>query len=136
MASATSNTAAKKARKMPAGVKRDLATARKTKPRKSAQPKPRVPFLPGSLNDQLSKLDVGESHAKCERFQLDANTFDTIQLLTQKFFKAQNSILSGGIAKVRANADHKTKRFKMERGNYMSASNDAMFAFLTVTRTE
>lgn len=136
MASASSNTAAPKARKP--GKKASIAApgARQVKRHNPAQAKPRVPFLPGSLNDQLSKLDVGESHAKCERFQLDANTFDTIQLLTQKFFKAQNSILSGGIAKVRAVTAHKNKRFKMERGNYMSASNDAMFAFLTVTRTE
>ena len=93
-------------------------------------------FLPGSLNDQLSKLDVGESHARCQRIPLDNGNVSAINDEAQKYFKAQNSILSGGIAKVRGSADHKAKRFKMERGTYMSASNDAMFAFLTVTRME
>lgn len=137
MASATSSTAAPKARKMPAGVKRDLAASRKAKPRKKASTTPvRIPFLPGSLNDQLSKLEVGESHARCQRIPLDNGNIATINDEAQKYFKAQNSILSGGIAKVRGVTDHKSKRFKMERGTYMSASNDAMFAFLTVTRME
>lgn len=98
----------------------------------------RPTFIPGSLNDQLSKLDIGESHAKCLRIPLAASheEFVTINEESQKFFKAQNSILSGGIAKVRGSSDHKHKRFKMERGTYMSAGHDAMFAFLTVTRTE
>ena len=98
--------------------------------------KPRLVFLPGSLNDQLSKLDIGESHARCQRIPLDNGNIAAINNEAQKYFKQQNSILSGGIAKVRGVAEHKSKRFKMERGTYMSASNDAMFAFLTVTRME
>ena len=136
MASASTNSSSTAARKAVKPKRQTAASAARAKSLRSAQPKPRVPFLPGSLNDQISKLEVGESHAKCERFQLNANTYDTIQLLTQKFFKAQNSILSGGIAKVRGVAIHKAKRFKMERGTYMGANNDVVFAFLTVTRTE
>lgn len=136
MASASGNTAVTKGRKMPASVKNDLAAKRKAKPRKKAAAPIRIPFLPGSLNDQLSKLEVGESHARCQRIPLDNSNVATINDEAQKYFKAQNSILSGGIAKVRGSSDHKHKRFKMERGTYMSASNDAMFAFLTVTRME
>ena len=105
-------------------------------PRVRAARKPRPPFIPDSLNDQLSKLDIGESHARCQRIPLDNGNIAAINNEAQKYFKQQNSILSGGIAKVRGVAEHKSKRFKMERGTYMSASNDAMFAFLTVTRME
>jgi hypothetical protein len=136
MASASTSTAASKARKMPASVKNDLAAQRKAKSRKKVASPVRIPFLPGSLNDQLSKLDKGESHARCLRIPLEDGNVSAINDEAQRYFKAQNSILSGGIAKVRGVADHKHKRFKMERGTYMSASNDAMFAFLTVTRME
>ena len=136
MASATTNssaTPAKKSRKKPGSKikKSDIAN-----PRVRITEKPRLIFLPGSLNDQLSKLEIGESNARCQRIPLDNGNIATINDEAQRYFKAQNSILSGGIAKVRAAGDHKHKRFKMERGTYMSASNDAMFAFLTVTRME
>ena len=136
MASASSNTstsAASKSRAKATPKPRKKATAAR-KP--TASTKTRIPFLPGSLNDQLSKLEVGESNARCQRIPLDNGNIAAINDEAQRYFKAQNSILSGGIAKVRAAGDHKHKRFKMERGTYMSASNDAMFAFLTVTRME
>jgi hypothetical protein len=136
MASATTNSSAapaKKSRKKSGSKikKSDIAN-----PRVRIVEKPRLIFLPGSLNDQLSKLDIGESHARCQRIPLDNGNIAAINNEAQKYFKQQNSILSGGIAKVRGVAEHKSKRFKMERGTYMSASNDAMFAFLTVTRME
>lgn len=136
MASASTNSSSTAARKPRKKAASKSPAARQTERRNAAQPKPRVPFLPGSLNDQLSKLDVGESYAKCKRMPLDNGNIATINNEAQKYFKAQNSILSGGIAKVRAVTAHKAKRFKMERGNYMSASNDAMFSFITVTRME
>ena len=105
-------------------------------PRVRAARKPRPAFITDSLNDQLSKLDIGESHARCRRIPLDNGSIDEINNEVQRFFKQQNSILSSGIAKVRSTAGHQSKRFKMERGQYMSASNDALFAFLTVTRME
>lgn len=135
MASATTNSSAapaKKSRKKSGSKIKKATAARKS----AASTKSRIPFLPGSLNDQLSKLDIGESHARCQRIPLDNGNIAAINNEAQKYFKQQNSILSGGIAKVRAAGDHKHKRFKMERGTYMSASNDAMFAFLTVTRME
>lgn len=123
-------TAKKKARKMPAAVKSELAASRQAA-------KPRTLFTPGSLNDQLSKLTIGESCAKCQRIALGSiANIEDLNNEAQAFFKAQNSTLSGSIAKVRAVPEHTNKRFKMERGTYMSASNDAMFTFLTVTRTE
>lgn len=137
MASASTNSSAntaQKTRKKPgskAALKKHIAN-----PRVRIVEKPRLIFLPGSLNDQLSKLDIGESHARCQRIPLDNGNIAAINNEAQKYFKQQNSILSGGIAKVRDVAEHKSKRFKMERGTYMSASNDAMFAFLTVTRME
>ena len=136
MASATTNSSAapaKKSRKKSGSKikKSDIAN-----PRVRITEKPRLIFLPGSLNDQLSKLEVGESNARCQRIPLDNGNIAAINNEAQKYFKQQNSILSGGIAKVRGVAEHKSKRFKMERGTYMSASNDAMFAFLTVTRME
>ena len=137
MASATTNSSAapaKKSRKK-SGSKAALKK-RVANPRVRVVEKPRLVFLPGSLNDQLSKLDIGESHARCQRIPLDNGNIAAINNEAQKYFKQQNSILSGGIAKVRDVAEHKSKRFKMERGTYMSASNDAMFAFLTVTRME
>ena len=132
-ASTTSTAAARKPAK-----KKSSSTASKLRAEKMsrAASKPRLLFIPGSLNDQLSKLEVGESNARCQRIPLDNGNLATINDEAQRYFKAQNSILSGGIAKVRASGDHKHKRFKMERGTYMSAGNDAMFAFLTVTRTE
>lgn len=136
MASATTNSSsasAQKARKKP-GPK--IKKSQIANPRVRIVEKPRLIFLPGSLNDQLSKLDIGESHARCQRIPLDNGNIAAINNEAQKYFKQQNSILSGGIAKVRGVAEHKSKRFKMERGTYMSASNDAMFAFLTVTRME
>ena len=134
-ASTTSTAAARK----PAKKKNSNAASKLRAEKMSrAASKPRLLFIPGSLNDQLSKLEVGESHAKCLRIPLATSheEFVTINEEAQRYFKAQNSILSGGIAKVRASGDHKHKRFKTERGTYMSAGNDAMFAFLTVTRTE
>lgn len=136
MASASttsSNAAARKPAK-----KKSSSTASKLRAEKMsrAASKPRQLFIPGSLNDQLSKLGPNDSFARCLRIPLDDGSLSTINDEAQKFFKAQNSILSGGIAKVRGSTDHKHKRFKMERGNYMSASNDAMFAFVTVTRME
>ena len=136
MASASttsSNAAARKPAK-----KKSSSTASKLRAEKMsrAASKPRQLFIPGSLNDQLSKLEVGESNARCQRIPLDNGNIAAINNEAQKYFKQQNSILSGGIAKVRAAGDHKHKRFKMERGTYMSAGNDAMFAFLTVTRME
>ena len=136
MASASSNTstsAASKSRAKATPKPRKKATAAR---KSAASTKSRIPFLPGSLNDQLSKLEVGESNARCQRIPLDNGNIAAINNEAQKYFKQQNSILSGGIAKVRGVAEHKSKRFKMERGTYMSASNDAMFAFLTVTRME
>ena len=136
MASAGSNPSNTAARK-PAKAKRQTPASRASaKALRSRSPAPRQLFIPGSLNDQLSKLDIGESHARCQRIPLDNGNIAAINNEAQKYFKQQNSILSGGIAKVRAAGDHKHKRFKMERGTYMSASNDAMFAFLTVTRME
>ena len=136
MASAGSNPSNTAARK-PAKAKRQTpASKASAKALRSRSPAPRQLFIPGSLNDQLSKLDIGESHARCQRIPLDNGNIATINDEAQRYFKAQNSILSGGIAKVRASGDHKHKRFKMERGTYMSAGNDAMFAFLTVTRME
>lgn len=137
MASASTNSSAntaQKTRKKPgskAALKKHIAN-----PRVRITEKPRLIFLPVSLNDQLSKLDIGESHARCQRIPLDNGNIAAINNEAQKYFKQQNSILSGGIAKVRGVAEHKSKRFKTERGTYMSASNDAMFAFLTVTRME
>jgi hypothetical protein len=133
-ASTTSSNGAtrKPSKKKPASK----SPAQRQTEQRAAQPKPRTVFLPGSLNDQLSKLDVDETLARCQRIPLSAESITAINDAAQKYFKAQNSILSGGIAKVRGSADHKAKRFKMERGTYMSAGNDAMFAFLTVTRTE
>ena len=136
MASATTNSSAepaKKSRKKPGSKikKSDIANTRVR-----IVEKPRLVFLPGSLNDQLSNLEVGESNARCQRIPLDNGNIAAINNEAQKYFKQQNSILSGGIAKVRSANEHKAKRFKMERGTYMSASNDAMFAFLTVTRME
>ena len=136
MASAGSNPSNTAARK-PAKAKRQTpASKASAKALRSRSPAPRRLFIPGSLNDQLSKLDIGESHARCQRIPLDNGNIAAINNEAQKYFKQQNSILSGGIAKVRAAGDHKHKRFKMERGTYMGASNDAMFAFLTVTRME
>ena len=137
MASAPASDAAPQPRKTTKAKKQTAASKLHAEKTKRAAAKPRLVFIPGSLNDQLSKLDIGESHAKCQRIDLGtiANS-DDLNAEAQKFFKAQNSILSGGIAKVRSIADHKSKRFKMERGQYMSASNDALFAFLTVTRME
>lgn len=136
MASASTNTGSAAARR--ATKKKSSSAASKLRAEKMsrAASKPRLLFIPGSLNDQLSKLEVGESNARCQRIPLDNGNIATINDEAQKYFKQQNSILSGGIAKVRAAGDHKHKRFKMERGTYMSASNDAMFAFLTVTRME
>ena len=132
-ASTTSTAAARK----PAKKKSSNAASKLRAEKMSrAASKPRLLFIPGSLNDQLSKLEVGESNARCQRIPLDNGNIAAINNEAQKYFKQQNSILSGGIAKVRAAGDHKHKRFKMERGTYMSASNDAMFAFLTVTRME
>lgn len=133
-ASTTSSTAARK----PAAKGKRQTEASKDSARRlrAVTAKPRTVLLPGSLNDQLSKLDVDETLARCQRIPLSAESITAINDAAQKYFKAQNSILSGGIAKVRGSADHKAKRFKMERGTYMSAGNDAMFAFLTVTRTE
>lgn len=136
MASASTNTGSTAARRATKKKPAAKPPGQRQAERKAAQPKPRTLFLPGSLNDQLSKLDIGESHARCQRIPLDNGNITAINDEAQKYFKAQNSILSGGIAKVRSAADHKSKRFKMERGTYMSASNDAMFAFLTVTRME
>lgn len=132
-ASTTSTAAARKPAK-----KKSSSTASKLRAEKMsrAASKPRLLFIPGSLNDQISKLEVGESNARCQRIPLDNGNLATINDEAQRYFKAQNSILSGGIAKVRAAGDHAHKRFKMERGTYMSAGNDAMFAFLTVTRME
>ena len=81
--------------------------------------------------------DYNETKAITERPKIPAGGYiATINDEAQRYFKAQNSFLSGGIAKVRASGDHAHKRFKMERGTYMSAGNDVMFAFLTVTRME
>lgn len=136
MASTTQGSSANKARPMPADVKKDLAAKRKKKT-PATSTKVRAIFLPGSLNDVLSKLEVGESHARCKRIPLDgSNNVAEINDKAQEYFQKQNSILSGGIAKVRAANGHSAKRFKMERGTYMTASNDAMFAFLSVTRME
>ena len=136
MASTSTSTAASKARKAsPAKAKRQTPESKQSARELRAR-HPKLVFLPGSLNDQLSKLDIGESHARCLRIPLEDGNVSAINDEAQRYFKAQNSILSGGIAKVRGVADHKHKRFKMERGTYMSASNDAMFAFLTVTRME
>lgn len=136
MASASSNPSNTAARK-PAKAKRQTPASRASaKALRSRSPAPRQLFIPGSLNDQLSKLDPGESFAKCKRIPLDNGNVAVLNNEAQKYFKAQNSILSGGIAKVRSASEHKSKRYKMERGTYMSASNDAMFAFLTVTRME
>jgi hypothetical protein len=138
MASATrssSTTATKKPRKMPAGAKADLAAKRKTKKAQPATQKPRQLFIPGSLNDHISKLDVGESMGHVLRIPVQS-TAATLSSQAQAFFKAKNSVLSGGIAKVRSAPEHSHKRFTMERGSYMTASNDAMFAFLTITRME
>lgn len=136
MASASNNTAASKARKPVASAPKRQTAASKQRAKELRSRQPRLVFLPGSLNDQLSKLDIGESHARCLRIPLEGGNVSAINDEAQKYFKAQNSILSGGIAKVRGVSEHKSKRFKMERGTYMSASNDAMFAFLTVTRME
>jgi hypothetical protein len=133
-ASTTSTTAPKKPRKMPTTVKKELAAKRKSTATKPKVAKPRVLFLPGSLNDQISKLKVGESLGHVRRFVVENGP--TLSSQAQSFFKAKNSVLSGGIAKVRSAPEHKDKRFTMERGSYMTASNDAMFAFLTITRTE
>lgn len=136
MATPTQGSNAQKARPMPAEVKKDLAAKRKKKAPASST-KVRAIFLPGSLNDQLSKLEVGESYARCKRIALNCkDSMTEINDHAQDYFCKQNSILSGGIAKVRTANEHSTKRFKMERGTYMTASNDAMFAFLSVTRME
>ena len=129
-----SSTATKKAGSK---AKREAAASeQRNKEMRAHLAKPRQLFIPGSLNDQLSKLAIGESHARCQRIPLDNGNVDEINNEVQKFFKQQNSTLSGSIAKVRDAAEHKHKRFKMERGQYMSASNDALFAFLAVTRME
>ena len=133
-ASTTSTTAPKKPRKMPTTVKKELAAKRKSTTAKPKVAKPRVLFLPGSLNDQISKLDIGESMAHVRRFAVENGP--TLSSQAQSFYRAKNSVLSGGIAKVRSAPEHASKRFTMERGSYMTASNDAMFAFLTITRTE
>lgn len=104
--------------------------------KKAAALKPKLIFFPGSLNDQLSKLEVGESYARCKRITFLSSSRDSMQRESQDYFKQQNSILSGSISKVRAVAEHKPKRFTMERGQYASATNDAMFFFITITRTE
>lgn len=103
--------------------------------RKPTAQKPRQLFIPGSLNDHISKLGVGESMGHVLRIPVQS-TSPTLSSQAQKFFKAKNSVLSGGIAKVRSAPEHANKRFTMERGSYMTASNDAMFAFLTITRME
>jgi len=135
MASASSTDTAPKTRTMSAETKRDLARRRKAKPKKAASAV-RVLFLPGSLNDQLSKLSVGESYARCKRIPLENGNVAAINDEAKRYFQNQNSILSGGIAKVRGAPEHKDKRFRMERGTYMNAGNDAMFAFVTITRSE
>ena len=133
-ASTTSSNAA--SRKLTKAKRQTAESKQRSKELRTRLAKPRQLFIPGSLNDQLSKLGPNDSFARCLRIPLDDGSLSTINDEAQKFFKAQNSILSGGIAKVRGSTDHKHKRFKMERGNYMSASNDAMFAFVTVTRME
>ncbi len=137
MASATSNSTKTSAAAMPAEVKRTLAAARKAKAKVArSAPEARLPFMPGSLNDQLSKLVVGESLARCKRFCLSGEFPRVVNEQSQKYYKNQNSILSGGIAKVRAHSEHKHKKFSQERGSYTGAGNDAMFFFVVVTRTE
>ena len=136
MASATSNSSSTAARKAAPKAKRQTAASKEAAKRlRAATSKPRLLFVPGSLNDQISKLDVGESMAHVLRIPV-ALAEPTLSSQAQNFFKAKNSVLSGGIAKVRSAPEHKNKRFTMERGSYMTASNDAMFAFLTITRTE
>lgn len=133
-ASTTSTTAPKKKAATATKAKK-ASTSKKRSPRQPVfKDKPRLLFLPGSLNDQISKLGVGESLAQVRRFAVENGP--TLNVRAQTFFKAKNSVLSGGIAKVRSAPEHKDKRFTMERGQYMTPSNDALFAFLTITRTE
>ena len=137
MASATSNSSKTSAAVILDGVKRRLTDAGKPRAKGSKKaPETRLPFMPGSLNDQLSKLTVGESLARCKRFCLSGEFPRVMNEQSQKYYKNQNSILSGGIAKVRAHSEHKHKKFSQERGSYTGAGNDAMFFFVVVTRTE
>lgn len=136
MASATSNSSSTAARKAAPKAKRQTEASKASARRlRAATTKPRLLFIPGSLNDSISKLKVGESLGHVLRIPVEP-TGRTLSAQAQAFFKAKNSVLSGGIAKVRSAAEHKSKRFTMERGQYMTASNDALFAFLTVTRVE
>lgn len=137
MASASTTAAKSKAPPVAKAKKQTAASKEKAKPARVVTAKPRLLFIPGSLNDQISKLGVDESMAHVLRIPMVAGDGgQNISRRTRAFFNSKNSVLSGGIAKVRSAAEHKDKRFTMERGSYMTVSNDAMFAFLTITRTE
>lgn len=136
MASTPASDAAPQSRKTAKAKRQSSSSEPRAEKAERAASKPQPAFVPGSLNDQLSKLAIGESHARCQRIPLDNGSIDEINNEVQKFFNRHNSTLSGSIARVRDTADHGHKRFKMERGQYMSASNDALFVFLAVTRME
>lgn len=94
-----------------------------------------LPFVPGSRNHRLSKIEVNDSLSSALRV---SNGDRTINVATdsQRWYKEQNSIWSGVIAKVRRVGEHKKKKFKMERGSFTTAGGDAIIFFVCVTRTE
>jgi hypothetical protein len=94
-----------------------------------------LPFIPGSRNHRLSKIEVNDSLSSALRV---SNGDRTINVATdsQRWYKEQNSIWSGVIAKVRRVGEHKKKKFKMERGSFTTAGGDAIIFFVCVTRTE
>lgn len=97
---------------------------------------PGMPFIRGSLNDQLARLAVNKSLGEANRMTLDASYQKDGAARSQKWFKDRNSVISGAIAKVRAITAHKSKKFTMERGSYTTSSNEAIIFFISITRTE
>lgn len=121
------------------------AAASSAPPKRAAKPTTRVtkqiaskiafPFVPGSRNHRLSKIEVNESLSSALRF---SNADRTINIATdsQTWYREQNSVWSGVIAKVRRVTEHKKKKFRMERGSFTTAGGDAIIFFVCVTRTE
>jgi hypothetical protein len=115
------------------------------RPRRNVKPTTRVekqiaskipfPFVPGSRNHRLSQVAVNESLSSALRIANDDRTIN-VATDSQRWYKEQNSVWSGVIAKVRRVTEHKKKKFKMERGSFTTAGGDAIIFFVCITRTE
>lgn len=91
-------------------------------------------YQPGSMTDRLAQLKPGETTTVTERFDFAKIAIQFLGEKVQAYYASKNSWISSKISQLRENSEHKAKQFTIERGKYMSASNDALFVFVTVTR--